>query len=505
MKRRTFLGAGAVTTAGLLMPPAVSYAASEAAPWAALQRSIDGAVVLPDDPRYDTVRALALRQFDAIRPQAVVRCESAGDVAEAVRFAVRHRIPAVARSGGHSFAGYSTTTGMVIDVSPMDHLRMVDEVARMGPGCQLIDVEEGLAPRGVAVPTGWCPTVAIGGLALGGGLGFLTRMHGVASDRMLRAQVVLADGRVVESDERRHPDLFWALRGGGGGNFGIVTEYDFAPVRAPDMTSFTLTWPWSAARAVIGAWQRWTAATPDALTPLLNLSTYGDDPAVEPGVTVSGVWLRSPDGLGPLLARLTAMAGASPATSQQRTDSYGMGMRHWFGCDDLDPAGCHRIGHNPQAKLARYGFALARGNFYDAPLDEAGIDAALAAFADARKAGEYRSLDLQGLGGAHNRVSPTATAYVHRSALFYGGWSVGIDVPEGEVLESARRRACQEWVDRAYGRVHPWSSGQSYQNYIDPDLADWRQAYYGVNYRRLVAVKEAYDPRGFFRFAQSIG
>nr|ABI22129.1 oxidoreductase [Streptomyces lavendulae] len=503
MKRRTFLGTAAASAAGGLLLPAATASAG-GPPWDALQRSLDGTVVLPGDPQYDTVRSLALRQFDSVRPQAVVRCTTVEDVCEAVRFAARHRVPAVARSGGHSFAGYSTTTGMVIDLSLMNAVRLAGSVARIQPGCQLVDLEEALAVHGVAVPTGWCPTVAIGGLALGGGLGFLTRMYGVASDRMRRAQVVLADGRVVESSAHQHADLFWALRGGGGGNFGIVTEYDFEPVPAPDMTSFTLTWTWASVRAVLSAWQRWTAEAPDPLTPLLNISTYGADAGVEPGVTVSGVWLGSPDGLGPLLDRLTAAVGTAPATSERRTDSYRFGMRHWFGCDTLEPAACHRVGHNPQAQLARYGFALARGNFFDRPLDSAGIDAVLKAFTAARSEGEARSFDLQGLGGAHNRVPATATAYVHRNALFYAGWSVGIDVPEGEVLAPDRRRACQEWVDRAYARVHPWSSGQAYQNYIDPDLADWREAYYGVNYERLSAVKRAYDPKGFFRFAQSI-
>lgn len=501
MRRRAFLGAGAASAAGLLLP---ATAAAGGPPWAALRRTIAGTVVLPGDEGYDSVRTLALRQFDPIRPQAVVRCKTPEDVAEAVRFAAHHRVPAVARSGGHSFAGYSTTTGMVIDVSPMNGVRLAGPVARVGPGCQLVDLEEGLAPHGVAVPTGWCPTVAIGGLALGGGLGFLTRMYGVASDRMLRAQVVLADGRIVESGADRHEDLFWALRGGGGGNFGIVTEYDFDPVPAPDMTSFTLTWRWASAAAVLAAWQRWTADTPDELTPLLNLSTYGDDATAEPGVTVSGVWLGAPQELGAVLGRLTAGVGTDPVTSERRTDSYRLGMRHWFGCDDLEPTACHRVGHNPQARLARYGFALARGNFFDRPLDAAGIAAVLERFAEARHAGEARGFDLQGLGGAHNRVPPTATAYVHRSALFYAGWSVGIDVPEGEVLAADRRRACQEWIDRSYARVHPWSSGHAYQNYIDPDLTDWRQAYYGVNHERLVAVKRAYDPKGFFRFPQSL-
>lgn len=505
MKRHTSLGTGTASTAEPIPPAATAMTGGP--PWAALQRGIGGTVVLPDDPRYETVRTLNWRQFDTVKPQAVVRCVSAEDVAEAVRFARRYAIPAVARSGGHSFAGYSTTTGMVIDVSPMDKVRMAGPLARVQAGAQLIDVEEALSPLGVAVPTGWCPTVGIGGLTLGGGLGFFTRMYGVTSDRMRRARVVLADGRIVDSDEHSHPDLFWGLRGGGGGNFGIVTEFDFEPVPTRDMTTFTLTWAWASARAVLAAWQPWMAEAPDPLTPLLNISQQGPDLASEPTVTVSGVWLGPPAQIGPLLDRLTALVGADPTSSDRRTDSYRDGMRHWFNfCrSNLKPAQLHRLGHSPEARLPRYGFVLLRGNYFDKPFDAAGIDEVLAAFASHRNSEDIRDFGLQALGGAHNRVSPSATAYVHRDALFYAGWTVGIDVPDGEVLAPDRERAARQWIGQSCSRVRPRSSGQTYQNYIDPDLADWRRAYYGANYERLTAVKHAYDPEGFFSFPQAIG
>jgi FAD/FMN-containing dehydrogenase len=472
-----------------------------------LRQGIDGTVILPDDSDYDRARALELRVYDKVRPQAVVRCRNADDVAETVRFANRHGIAAVPRSGGHSFAGYSTCTGLVIDVSPMTYIRYSDGLAHLQSGCRLIDIENYFSSSAsdVTVPTGWCPTVGIGGLALGGGLGLLSRKHGITSDLMTGARVVLADGTLVDCDASREPDLFWALRGGGGGNFGIVTSFDFTPVRAPQLTSFTLGWSWARAAQVLTAWQHWSAAAPDELAPLLNLAVDDSTPGNDPWVTVAGAW-AGPDGeLQPLLDRLVDMVGESPQSSTTRTDPYGAAMLHWFGCEGKSPEQCHRVGDNPQAELPRYGFALSRGNFFVRPLPAEGIDEVLTAFTTSRTPGQTRSLDLQGLGGAIDRVQPTATAYVHRGAAFYAGFSVGIDVPDADQLTAAASKTARGWIDHCWSLAHPWSARTSYQNYIDPALQDWREAYYGVNYPRLAAVKKQYDPSGFFGFPQSIG
>src|SRR5918995_4166603 len=241
----------------------------------ALGRIIDGNVVVPDSPEFEAeIRVFNARFHDA-RPHAIVRCANPHDVAEAISFARRHGLEHVARSGGHSFAGHSSTRGVVIDVSPMRSVSVEGEVATVGAGARLGDVYDALAERDLAVPAGTCPPVGIAGLTLGGGLGILGRKHGVLSDRLLRAEIVLADGRVVEADEHHHEDLFWALRGAGGGNFGVVTSLDLRTVHAPTVTNFHLTWAYANTGAVIDAWQRWAPNAPNELAASLKIT----DPA----------------------------------------------------------------------------------------------------------------------------------------------------------------------------------------------------------------------------------
>src|SRR5215216_6250837 len=195
--------------------------------WDALQRAIAGDVTLPSSPEYESVRKPAIARFHDVWPQAVVLCETPADVSETISFARRSELRTATRSGGHCFAGHSSTGGVVIDVTPMRSVSVSGGVATVGAGARLGDVYDTLAEHGLTIPAGCGPSVGIAGLTLGGGLGILGRKHGLSSDHLLGAQVVLADGRVVECDEHQDEELFWALRGAGGGNFGVVTSLVF--------------------------------------------------------------------------------------------------------------------------------------------------------------------------------------------------------------------------------------------------------------------------------------
>ena len=231
--------------------------------WRALQDAIAGDVILPGSSGYDEARRPAIARFHDIRPQAVVRCRTATDVAEAIWCAGRYGLRVAPRSGGHCFAGRSSTAGIVIDVSPMDSVSVADGVMTVGAGARLGGVYDALDAHGLTIAAGCGPTVGIAGLTLGGGLGILGRTHGLTSDQLLGAQVVLADGRIVDCDEDRDEGLFWALRGAGGGMFGVVTSLVFRTVPAPATTIFQLFWEHTHAAAVIDAWQAWA---PDART-----------------------------------------------------------------------------------------------------------------------------------------------------------------------------------------------------------------------------------------------
>src|SRR5687768_3153636 len=196
-------------------------------------------------------------RFEGRRPDAVVQVRDTADVAAAVRWANRFDVRVVARSGGHSYAGYCTTgDGVVLDLSRLRGIRVSRGRATVGPAAQLIDVQRALTRRGVTVPSGSCPTVGIAGLALGGGHGLAGRRFGLTSDNLLAARVVTADGRVRHVDADTNEDLFWALRGGGGGNFGVVTSLTLRTHRAAGAAYFLVSWPWSQAGEAIAAWQR---------------------------------------------------------------------------------------------------------------------------------------------------------------------------------------------------------------------------------------------------------
>ncbi|MCD9143604.1 FAD-binding oxidoreductase [Streptomyces albireticuli] len=508
ISRRSLIGAGAgIGAAGALMAggaalPGRAPAFAAGAPWARLRERLTGELVLPADPSYTVAKQLQLAQYDTVEPQAVAYCASASDVTACVRFAQEHRIAVAARSGGHSFAGYSTTPGLVVDVSRLNSVRPGRSTVRLGPGGQGVDVVHALDRYGVQVAGGTCPTVAAGGWLLGGGLGPHARRFGMGCDRLVSAQVVLADGTLTRCSEREEPDLFWALRGGGGGNFGVVTEYEVRPTRLPSMVVFTLTFAWAAAAEVALAWQQWIATGPLELAAELSVTLTTDGPAgTEPEVRVSGTFAGAAAVCDRLLDQLVAAAGARPAVREATELPYRAGMMKIFGCADRSVPECHRTGYSPQARLPRDNYVTGRNLYFTRPWTAPAAKEALRAFEAALRPGQFRFLGLFAYGGRINDVDPKATAFVHRDALFEADYQVGLTTP---LPEKEQREAARSWADGGYAAVLPWSNRRSYQNYMDPALRDWREAYYGQNYERLRAVKRAYDPYGFFRFAQGI-
>jgi FAD/FMN-containing dehydrogenase len=278
------------------------------------ERAVAGDVLLPGSQEYESLRRPAIARFDAVRPDAVVACSSPADVAETIAFARRAGLHVAVRSGGHCFAGRSSSTGIVIDVSPMRSVSVSDGVATIGAGARLGDVYDALEAEGLTIPAGCGPTVGIAGLTLGGGLGILGRRHGLTSDHLLGAEVVLADGRVVECDDELERDLFWALRGGGGGNFGVVTSFRFRTVPPPDATSFHLEWPHTDGAAVVAAWQDWAPAAPNELAASLLVNAAGE-PGRPPVVHVFGAMVDVESRTADLLDELVGRAGADPASS----------------------------------------------------------------------------------------------------------------------------------------------------------------------------------------------
>ena len=290
--------------------------------WLDLTAALEGDVVLPGSPRYDEVRRPQIPRFHDVRPQAVVLCRTPEDVVAAIAFARRSGIEVGVRSGGHDFAGRSSGPGIVLDLRLMHSLEVSDGLATVGPGFRLGDLYAALAQHEVTIPAGCGATVGVGGQALGGGLGLLGRSQGLTSDQLVAAEVVLADGRVVECDEQRHEDLFWALRGAGAEGLGVVTRLTFRTVPEPPATSFHLKWPYERASALIAAWQEWSPTGPDALAASL-LVTVGGEAGADPVVHLFGSMIGSETDAAALLDEFVSVAGADPASSERAHMRYG--------------------------------------------------------------------------------------------------------------------------------------------------------------------------------------
>jgi FAD/FMN-containing dehydrogenase len=494
LRRRTVLGAG---VAGLLAAGIPWPSGASTVDWSRLR--LDGDLVLPADPAYPTAKQLDSGYYDSVNPAAIAYCVNAQDVQTCLMFAQDNDITVAVRSGGHSAAGYSTTTGLVLDVSRLDGVTIGSSTVQLGPGTQSVDAVAALASQGLSLVTGNGATVCAGGFLQGGGIGLQNRKYGIASDRLVSADVVLASGRLVHCSRTTEPDLFWALRGGGGGNFGVVTRFEIQPTDVAQQTSFTLMWTVDHAAAVILAFQQWLAAAPDDLAP--NMTVMWQSGA-QPVVMVTGAWYGEPAALTAHLDALVSAAGAAPTTRTADPLTYQQAMMRMYGCADKSVPQCHRVGDNPDALLPRHAYSVERGRMVGTPLTAAAVDEVLTVFQSEPVAGQSRFLNMLGLGGAVNRVSRTATAYVHRDALCYLGFSAGLASFDPGADE---RAAVDAWLGRCWPVAQRYGNGESYVNFISPGITDWRQAFYGENYTRLVRTKRMYDPHSFFRFPQAIG
>ncbi|HET9141505.1 FAD-binding oxidoreductase [Actinophytocola sp.] len=464
-----------------------------------LRTRLAGRLVLPPDAGYDTALQLQSAQFDAIRPRGIAYCANASDVSECVRFALDNGIPVTARAGGHSSAGYSTTDGLVVDLSILDDVVVGRSTIRIGAGAQAVDVLAALEPHGRQVATGTCATVCAGGFLLGGGHGPQARKFGLASDRLVAADVVLADGTEVRASAHEHPDLFWALRGAGGCNFGIVTALEVRPTRVPSMVTFDLTWDWADALDVLTAWQDWVIDAPGELAARFWVAAPGA--AAAPQVLVHGAYLGAEPDCARSLDRLVAAVARPPVSRCVADLPYTQAMMRIFNCANRTVAQSHRVGHSPQAQLPRDHHISTRNRFLTQPMPPEGSAAALAAFAADRRPAQFRIFGMYAFGARINELAPDATAYCHRDAQLSAFASLNLITPDHSPDD---REAARTWVDRCFDTIDPFSNGESFQNFMDPALKDWRTAYHGSNYPRLRAVKHHYDPHTLFQSPQSI-
>ena len=509
--RRGFLAlagaaAGAVPLSGMLGRahhlPGTPQAPPGTGDWTALRNALSThKLIRPGMRVYPVSKELFDPRFDYKRPAGIAYCASPRDVSACLAFVRKFGLPVAARSGGHSYAGWSSTTGLMVDVTAMNSFQVgTGQTVRVGTGLHLIDLYNRLAAHGLAVPGGSCPTVGVAGLTLGGGVGVLGRAYGLTSDALQEVQIVTADGTVRTCNASTNSDLFWACRGGGGGNFGIATAFTFRTHRLSRLVLFFLSWPWSQAAKVVAGWQSWAPFQPDALWSNLHMSAapHGGTPSIQ----VGGTYLGSLDGCQRLLRVLYARVG-SAASGQPFESSFQAAMMIEAGCGKLSVSECHLPSQTPNGKLIRVP-SYAKSDFFTRQIPPAGIRALVAGIERMRgvrgAAGGVGAIAFDAFGGALNRPSPSSTAFVHRDSLFGAQYSTSWN--QGGSASGVSRQ--HDWIRSFYASMRPWASGQCYQNYVDPDLKNWRQAYYGANYARLARIKKTYDPHQVFKFPQGI-
>jgi hypothetical protein len=484
------LGLGAAVTGCSFESSDAEAAASELATsqdWSALASRIRGRLILPGQADYDVARLSYNPLYDYRMPAAVAKVATPADVQQCIEFARNEGLRIAARSGGHSYAGYSTPDkGLIVDLAPMNTIRVNgDGTADIGAGARLADVYATLGAAGVCVPGGSCPTVGISGLTLGGGIGVLARLHGLTCDSLLAAEIVLPDGTVKTVSAENDPDLYWGLRGGGGGNFGIVTSFKFRTYPAPDIIVFMLKFPAGSVPNVLAAWQSWVRNAPKELWSNCIVSA-GNPPICR----VGGSFVGSQGDLDGLLNNLKAAARETPTNAYAIPKSYLDAMRYFAGCSQKTTEQCHLATPGGPGQLGREGF-VASSRIVSSPIGDPSRVANLLS--------RYSGLDLlfDSLGGAVSELAPDATAFPHRNAV------ASIQIYKG--CDAGSRSSAVRTVGEIQNGLTGIVGSGSYINYIDPNQADWATASYGGNLPRLQGLAAKYDPDSVFGNTQGVG
>ena len=447
------------------------------------EKSLRGRLVRSTDADYDAVRALYNGMIDK-RPRLIARCVDAADVITAVNFARNEGLLLAIRGGGHNGPGLgSCNDGLMIDLSTMKSVRVdaASRTVRVEPGCTSGDVDHATHAFGLAVPFGIVSTTGVAGLTLGGGTGYLTRRHGLTIDNLLEADVVLADGSFVTASKSQHPELYWALRGGGG-NFGVVTDFLFQAHTVDNVYAGPIFWEATHAKTIMRTYRDFLPTASEDLGIFVGLKTV---PPMDPfpkdywgkrACAIIGAYNGSAaDGeraMAPLLKSLPApifnWMGAMPFPS----------INALF--DPFFPKGLQWYWKGDYVK--------------DLP-DEA-IETHVAQAAAAPS--DLCLMHLYPIDGAVHRVPRDATAWSTRDAR----WSMVI---AGIDPDPKKADALKTWGRAYWKAVHPYNLAGAYVNFMMDDEAAGRvQATYGDNYARLALVKAKYDPRNLFRVNQNI-
>jgi FAD/FMN-containing dehydrogenase len=447
-----------------------------------LRGMIKGTVLIPDDPGYEEARQIWNAMIER-RPAMIVQCADADDVAPAIDFARRSGLEISIRGGGHNIAGNSLCdNGLTIDFSKMKNVRVDPEKKRayVEPGAALADLDEATQAHGLATPVGINSTTGIAGLTLGGGFGWLTRKYGMTIDNLVSVDMITAEGRKIRASETDNADLFWAIRGGGG-NFGVVTRFEFQlfPV-GPEIFAGLMVFPLSQAKQILNKYREFVKSAPEELNvwvvlrkapplPFLPENVHGKEVVVLP-IFYSGPIAEAEKLIAPLRAFGEAHGehlGPQPYVAWQKA------------FDPLLTPGARNYwkSHN---------FTELADGAVDSIIEFAG-----------KLPSSQCEIFIGLIAGAPNRIAPDAMAYAHRDAKFvlnvHGRWD--------EAKDDAK---CMGWARDFFKASAPYASAGAYVNFMTAEEGERVAAAYGANYDRLVQIKKRYDPDNIFHLNQNI-
>lgn len=495
LDRRTFLLAGTLAAVGAGLAactPGGDWVRLEASAIAALRRRIEGTVLVPGDVGFANSWMPRNGRFADTAPRLVVRVAGDADVVTCLAWCREHGLPIAVRGGGHSYAGLSTTTGLVVDLSGLSAVRVgSDGGITVGGGATNADLLEATRDGPWLLPGGTCLSVGVGGLVLGGGIGYHSRWAGLTSDRLRSARVVTAGGDVVVASAAEHPDLFWALRGGTGGTFGVCTEFRFEAVPVPrrDLVYYRFAWTGAdAALAMLVALDRIHQTAPPEFVASAGIQAtpVGDDgPRAAMDVFVRGQFLGSEDDFLAIVAPLLE-ATPPPASREVRVEPF------WKVAPRFT---------NPESENHSWGDI---SRYADAPLPEAALQRIVDLTADAPSRTPTTNVQfwmIGWVGGAViDSVGRTDTAYVHR-----GMTELLRPTPVwANLTDAALVTDLEAWTSAAIGVLDPHTSRESYQNFPNRAIEDWPEQYFAENLGRLRSAKAEWDPDEVFGSAQGL-
>ncbi len=486
VSRRGFLKSGSLLAAGLALGlpwfGGCTKSVDEAeAIWNELARELKGELLRPDYSGFARRAApWALQYKDNVLPRAIARCMDKEDVKACILWARKHQIPIVARSGGHSYGGYSTTPGLMIDVSAMNGVLYdpATKLLRAEGGARNRQVFEAGKKYDVSITHGRCFEVGVAGLVLGGGIGFDMRMNGYTCDKLVETEVVLANGDIITCSESQNSDLFWACRGGGGGNFGIHTSFVFKTFGTGTITIFNIIWDERPEELLLAS-QRMIANVPDTLGLKLNVTVVKKGGVSKLQVSILGSFQGDKESLKHILAPMTTVQEPVSVSIEQKS--------YWEGNEIISEPGEPEYAHE-------------RSRFIKSYLTPDAIAVIVDHLRDWPGTSEQASWKFFLLGGAIDSRRPDEMAMVHRGYTMLSSIDLVWSEKDSESVV-ARNKA---WLDRFHEQMLPHTSRHCYQNFIDPRQEDYLYAYYGRNLERLKEVKRKYDPDNIFTYPQAI-